>query len=76
MGVVYKARQKGLDRYVALKVILTGRLADDLDRFLHGEALETPSFSLQHWVPLKAIGQPWGVGRVTRRGGLPHNFAM
>jgi tetratricopeptide (TPR) repeat protein len=31
MGVVYKARQQGLDRFVAIKIIVAGKFADDED---------------------------------------------
>jgi eukaryotic-like serine/threonine-protein kinase len=67
MGVVFKARQDGLDRTVALKLILSGTHAkeDELIRFL-AEA-ETAAL-LQH----QGIAQIYGIDQVN---GLPY-FAM
>ncbi|MBI3268576.1 MAG: protein kinase [Planctomycetes bacterium] len=57
MGVVYRARQLGLDRTVALKVVLEGAFAsaDQLERF-HREARATARLTHPAIVPLHEIG--------------------
>jgi serine/threonine-protein kinase len=58
MGVVWKARDPGLDRVVALKLIAAGRFADarEVERF-HKEARAAARLSHPNAVPVYEVGE-------------------
>jgi tetratricopeptide (TPR) repeat protein len=61
MGVVYKARQAGLDRLVALKMVLAGAYAGEAERArFRGEALAVARLQHPHVVQVFAVGEHEG----------------
>jgi|GEM_PF-1177346 len=58
MGIIYKARQKGLDRIVALKVLLGGEAAaEEMIRRFYNEAKSIAKLRHPNIVPIHEVGE-------------------
>lgn len=61
MGVVFRARQKGLNRTVAVKMILSGNLATPAEvRRFEAEARAAAKLQHPHLVPIHEVGESEG----------------
>src|SRR5207253_944352 len=57
MGIVYRARQKSLDREVAVKRVLQGSSTEETRRSFVSEALVTGALVHPNVVPVHALGR-------------------